>query len=345
MKKIAIYGTGRVAEYFMNNYDFKGEKLSLFIETKKSREEFLGYPVIDLKDATDDIDIIYFANTYADTVFAALEQGINPEKMVVVNKLLWETFIARNGEKNVKYISEFAEKYEKSRNKDGRARKVLMTTMNNPIDMFNCDCVEELLGMKIIRSDDYCRFGTMRLLFDEIISNNVQGSLAELGVYQGELAKYINKTFPDRELHLFDTFEGFCESDVEIEKSKKFTSDEWFEDWNNFKNTSLELVMNKMTYPEKCVVHKGFFPDTIPSEEINYAFVSLDCDLYEPILEGLRYFYPRLNNGGYLFIHDYNQTNYLRGVKQAVHDYENEIKQKLCKAPITDVCGTLVVCK
>ena len=49
MKKIAIYGTGRVAEYFMNNYDFKGEKLSLFIETKKSREEFLGYPVIDLK--------------------------------------------------------------------------------------------------------------------------------------------------------------------------------------------------------------------------------------------------------------------------------------------------------
>lgn len=29
MKKIAIYGTGRVAEYFMNNYDFKGEKLSL----------------------------------------------------------------------------------------------------------------------------------------------------------------------------------------------------------------------------------------------------------------------------------------------------------------------------
>lgn len=35
MKKIAIYGTGRVAEYFMNNYDFKGEKLSLFIETKK----------------------------------------------------------------------------------------------------------------------------------------------------------------------------------------------------------------------------------------------------------------------------------------------------------------------
>ena len=112
MKKIAIYGTGRVAEYFMNNYDFKGEKLSLFIETKKSREEFLGYPVIDLKDVTDDIDIIYFANTYADTVFAALEQGINPEKMVVVNKLLWETFIARNGEKNVKYISEFAEKYE-----------------------------------------------------------------------------------------------------------------------------------------------------------------------------------------------------------------------------------------
>ncbi len=42
MKKIAIYGTGRVAEYFMNNYDFKGEKLSLFIETKKKPRRILG---------------------------------------------------------------------------------------------------------------------------------------------------------------------------------------------------------------------------------------------------------------------------------------------------------------
>ena len=33
--------------------------------------------------------------------------------------------------------------------------------------------------------------------------------------------------------------------------------------------------------------------------------------------------------------------------KENIHpDFiENEIKQKLCKVPITDVCGTLVVCK
>lgn len=345
MKKIAVYGVGRVAEYFMSNYDLRGEKVTLFIETQRSREEFWGCPVIELKDIPNDIDTIYFANTYADTIFAALKKEISPDKMIVVNKLLWETFIARKGSKEIIYDSKFAEEYEKSRNKDGRPRKVLMTTMNNPIDMFNCDCVENLLGMKIIRSDDYCRFGTMRLLFEEIISNNISGSLAELGVYQGELAKHINKMFPDRTLHLFDTFEGFCESDIKVEKDKKFTSDEWFKDWNNFKNTNLQIVMNKMPYPEKCVIHKGFFPTTIPEEEINYAFVSLDCDLYEPMLEGLRYFYPRLNKGGYLFVHDYNQTSYLKGVKEAVHNYESEIKQKLCKVPLTDVCGTLVICK
>ena len=34
--------------------------------------------------------------------------------------------------------------------------------------------------------------------------------VAEAGVFQGEFAKWINQFFPNRVLHLFDTFQGFA---------------------------------------------------------------------------------------------------------------------------------------
>lgn len=43
-------------------------------------------------------------------------------------------------------------------------------------------------------------------------------------------------------------------------------------------------------------------------------------------------------------IHDYNAPQ-LRGVKQAVYDYENEIGEHIMKVPISDKCGSLVIAK
>lgn len=77
---------------------------------------------------------------------------------------------------------------------------------------------------------------------------------------------------------------------------------------------------------------------------MKYALVSIDCDLYMPILEGLRYFYPRVNRGGYIMLHDYNAPE-LRGVRQAVLDYELEIGERMVKIPIPDRCGSLIIGK
>lgn len=44
--------------------------------------------------------------------------------------------------------------------------------------------------------------------------------------------------------------------------------------------------------------------------EDSFCFVSLDMDLYKPTYEGLHYFYPRLNHGGYIFIHDCRNRGY-----------------------------------
>lgn len=51
---------------------------------------------------------------------------------------------------------------------------------------------------------------------------------------------------------------------------------------------------------------KGFFADTLPTlQERRYAFVNIDCDLYEGHLECLEYFYPRMLPGGVIFLDDY----------------------------------------
>lgn len=66
-----------------------------------------------------------------------------------------------------------------------------------------------------------------------------------------------------------------------------------------FKNTAVDVVLDKIGHHVDTVVRKGYFPETAKGlEEERFAFVSLDTDLYQPILAGLEFFWPRLNPGG-----------------------------------------------
>jgi O-methyltransferase len=100
---------------------------------------------------------------------------------------------------------------------------------------------------------DYVRISTLELLAYEIRSNNVLGSLAEVGVYRGDFAKYINLLFPDRKLYLFDTFEGFPEVYSKIDREKGFSRGD--QDWSG---TSVEIVLRKMPYPNNVIIKKRY---------------------------------------------------------------------------------------
>jgi O-methyltransferase len=91
------------------------------------------------------------------------------------------------------------------------------------------------------------------------------------------------------------------------------------------------------------VVCQGFFPETATGIEDQFALVSMDADLYKPMLAGLEYFYPRLSPGGFLMLHDYNHPKFL-GVKQAVADFE-KAHGKVAKLPIADKNGSLLITK
>ncbi|WP_373483640.1 TylF/MycF/NovP-related O-methyltransferase [Acetobacterium sp.] len=180
------------------------------------------------------------------------------------------------------------------------------------------------------------RLAELRLIGDQIRKRRVTGVIAELGVYQGKFARELNQNFSDRQLYLFDTFEGFVPEDIASERGLSKANP------GDFSDTSEEDILNKMPFPGQVEIFKGRFPETIPDEEILYAFVSLDADLYEPTWQGLSYFYPRLSSGGVMLIHDYNSMQF-PGVKKAVDEYLNE--QKLFIIPLCDFHGTAIFIK
>ncbi len=184
---------------------------------------------------------------------------------------------------------------------------------------------------------DYIRIATLELVSNEINQKNLEGSVAELGVYKGKFARYINQYFPERSLFLFDTFEGFDNRDITSEKQNKFSSGE-----QDFSDTSVESVLKLMPYPEKCLPVKGFFPESAKGIDATFVYVSIDADLYEPIYNGLVFFYPKLVSGGYIFIHDFNNDNY-KGSRKAVEQFCKE--QKINYVPLPDSGGSAIIIK
>lgn len=152
-----------------------------------------------------------------------------------------------------------------------------------------------------------------------VYEKRILGAVAEAGVFQGEFAKVINEKFPDRKLYLFDTFEGFDEKDIAYERQHDFSNEET----GHLGSTSEELVMQKMKFPDNCVVRKGYFPQTAKDIEDRFCFVNLDMDLYKPTIAGLNFFWGKMEQGGIILVHDYFSEVY-EGVKSAVEEFCKE---------------------
>lgn len=218
-----------------------------------------------------------------------------------------------------------------------------------------------------IRAIQDVRLSALRLHAREIEARKIPGDVAELGVYQGAFAAEINRLFPERRLWLFDTFEGFHARDLAIEAERTGVKTQR----RSFADTTIELVRSRLPHPEMARFVQGYFPESLKgldfmeasendvmqvsgnvtaacesqceeSCEPCFALVSLDPDLYEPTLEGLRYFYPRLAPGGRILIHDYTSCQF-EGVKMAVDEYCRA--HELFVVPLMDLHGTAVLVK
>ena len=183
------------------------------------------------------------------------------------------------------------------------------------------------------------RAATMRLLAEQIREKEIPGAVAELGVFRGDFAALINAAFPERTLHLFDTFEGFPEEDVAIEQAQGLSRAKV----GDFSETAQAIVEERLPHPEKAVFHKGYFPNTFrPCMEERFAFVSVDADLYAPTAAALPLFWAQLSPGGALLIHDVNSTQFT-GAGKAVREFCRE--KALLPTPVCDLHGSVILRK
>lgn len=164
----------------------------------------------------------------------------------------------------------------------------------------------------------------------------LRGNVAEGGVYKGDFAREINLAFPNSTLYLFDTFEGFVSTDMQSDATYKKTG----RTHSHFANTSVEVVLNKLPYPENAIIRKGFFPESALGVDGEFVFVNLDFDLYEPIMAGLEFFYPKLVDGGAILIHDYFADDVFDAHK-AVDEFC--LAHNIYPFPIGDVLSVVII--
>ena len=165
-----------------------------------------------------------------------------------------------------------------------------------------------------------------------VVDHRIPGAVAECGVWRGGSMQAVALTLQDRgvrdrDLHLFDTFEGMTAPSDEdrsmdgtpaaelLERSPR-TARIWAE-------ASLEDVRQGMVetgYPaERVHFHVGRVEDTIPAQAPEQiAILRLDTDWYESTRHELEHLYPRLSSGGVLILDDYG---WWEGARQAVDEF------------------------
>ena len=149
----------------------------------------------------------------------------------------------------------------------------------------------------------------------------IPGDIAEVGVYQGGSSMIICTAKGEKHLHLFDTFEGI----PTVENIDRFRQGQFA--------SQLEETRDYLKDQENVHFYKGIFPDTAgPIEDRTFSFVHLDVDTYESTVNGIRFFYPRMNRGGVIISHDYIPA---MGVRKAFNEFFVDKPE-----PIIEMSGT-----
>lgn len=179
-----------------------------------------------------------------------------------------------------------------------------------------------------------------------VVRHAIAGEVVECGVWRGGSMQAVARTLlelgaTDRELHLFDTFEGMpppTEADRRIRGGP--TAQELLASqppsglvWAIASLEDVRAGMERVGYPAQRVhYHPGRVEQTIPGEAPGrIALLRLDTDWYESTRHELEHLYERLTPGGVLIIDDYD---YWEGSRRAVDEFVEATGARLLLVPI-----------
>jgi len=167
-----------------------------------------------------------------------------------------------------------------------------------------------------------------------ILRNDIKGDFLECGVYKGGSMMTIALTLiaegvTDRELYLFDTFEGMPKPDERdinlwgipsLEKFNEKKISDVSSTWVNASLASVKQAMSLTGYPmERIHYVKGLVENTLPEEAPKkIALLRLDTDWYKSTIHELTHLYPHLSPKGIVIVDDYGHH---KGAKEAVDEY------------------------
>lgn len=141
-------------------------------------------------------------------------------------------------------------------------------------------------------------------------TSKIPGDIAEVGTYKGGSARLICEAKGDRNLYLFDTFDGLPEISNSDDPGH-FHKDQF--------KASLEGIKDLLKGYPNVSFYKGVFPETAgPIKDKKFSFVNFDVDIYESTVACLEFFYSRMNKGGVILSHDYPKAI---GVKKAFDEF------------------------
>ena len=179
-----------------------------------------------------------------------------------------------------------------------------------------------------LNSDNFakqCRYYSLIENVQHVLRRGVQGDAAECGCWRGHSTYMIAKTLStggfNSIFHIFDSFEGLSELGAEDTNARRTLTPE---EINGLKESfaSSEVRVRRVLEPFPFVrLYSGWIPERFPEvKDTKFRFVHIDVDLYQPTVDSLNFFYPRMERGGVMTFDDYGMSQF-PGTKQAVDEY------------------------
>ena len=187
-----------------------------------------------------------------------------------------------------------------------------------------------------------------------ILQNQILGSFVECGVWRGGSMAAVARTLvqrgvSDRDLWLYDTFDGMSEpteKDVDFlgKTARQLLQTEDPQDaksvWCRSPLGGVQAVMDQTSYPRKRIKFvEGKVEETLLQHlPQRIALLRLDTDWYESTRLELEKLFPLMSPGGVLIIDDYGHW---QGCRRAVDEYfqEHQIAMMLNRIDYTGRIG------
>ena len=171
-----------------------------------------------------------------------------------------------------------------------------------------------------------CRFYSIQQMVEFVLDKRVDGDFAECGCWKGHSTYIVASILSDRgfanEFHVFDSFEGGLSEKHPQDKNKlrDETTSDMTQQKQVFASSKGEVERTLAEFPF-VKLYEGWIPDRFDEVEARqFCFVHVDVDLYQPTLNCLEFFYPRLSSGGVVVVDDYGYSAF-PGAKRAVDEF------------------------